>query len=187
MFLLTRAIPDSVTYFYLFWLPAYFQDVRHYDLEMVGKLLWIPFLCADVGALGGAWLSSALIKRGMGTDRGRKVVLYLSACFPILGAGAFLAPTHTLALALVSLALLGHFSWATNIHTVVTEITPRRHVAALYGVTGAVGTLMGVLTQPLIGRAVDMSGYGAPFVGTAVVYILALTMLKFAGKIERIE
>jgi ACS family hexuronate transporter-like MFS transporter len=187
LFLLARAFPDAVTFFYLFWLPPYFQDVRHYDLEKVGKLLWIPFFCADLGALGGAWLSSALIRRGWGLHAGRRAVLFSSAVCPMLGACAFLVGPHTLALALVSLAMLGHFSWSANIQTVVTEITPPDHVAALYGLTGATGTLIAALTQPLIGRSVDRLGYAPSFVGTAVVYALALVMLISAGKIETIK
>lgn len=186
-FLLARAFPDTVTFFYLFWLPGYFQVARHYDLQKVGKLLWIPFFCADLGALGGAWLSSAFIKRGMGLDRARKVALVLSAICPIAGAAAYLAPTHTLALALVSLALFGHFSWSSNMQTVITEVMPRKHLATLYGLTGAAGTLMAALTQPLIGRAVDLAGYGPAFLGTAVAYILALSMLFSAGRIEEIH
>ncbi|MEW5976241.1 MAG: MFS transporter [Acidobacteriota bacterium] len=187
LFLLARAFPDTVTFFYLFWLPGYFQVARHYDLETIGKLLWIPFFCADLGALAGSWLSSALIRRGMGLDKGRKVALVLSAMGPIVGAAAFLAPTHSLALALVSLALFGHFSWSSNMQTVITEVMPPKHVATLYGLTGAVGTLMAAVTQPLVGRAVDLAGYGPAFLGTAVAYVLALLMLFSAGRIEEIQ
>jgi len=187
LFLLARAFPDTVTFFYLFWLPGYFQVARHYDLEKVGKLLWIPFFCADVGALGGAWLSSTFIQRGMGLDQGRKLALVLSAICPIVGAAAYLAPTPPLALALVSLALFGHFSWSSNMQTVITEVMPRKHVATLYGLTGAVGTLMAAVTQPLVGRAVDVAGYGPAFLGTAVAYVLALLMLFSAGRIEEIH
>ena len=186
LFLSARVFSDSVTYFYLYWLPGYFQDIRHYDLQKVGKLLWIPFFCADLGALGGAWLSSAFIQRGLGLDRGRKLALFLSAIGPIVGAGAYLAPTHLLALALVSLALFGHFSWSSNINTVITEVVPRRHVATLYGLVGAMGALMGALTQLLVGRSVDLVGYGPAFLGTAVAYLLALLMLFSAGRIEQI-
>lgn len=186
LFLLARAFPDTVTFFYLFWLPGYFQDVRHYDLEKIGKLLWIPFFCADLGAVGGAWLSSALIQHGLGLDRGRKLALLFSAICTIIGAGAYVAPTHPLALALVSLALFGHFSWSSNMQTVITEVMPRKHVATLYGLTGAMGTLMAALTQPLVGRSVDIVGYGPAFLGTAMAYGLALVMLFSAGKIEQI-
>jgi ACS family hexuronate transporter-like MFS transporter len=187
LLLSARAITDAVWYFYLFWLPGYFQDVRAYDLERVGKLLWIPYFCADVGALGGAWLSSVLIQRGMGLDRGRKTVLIGSAILCVVGAGAFFVPVSSLALGLVSLALFGHLSWSSNLHTVITEVTPPKHVAVLYGITGAAGTLMGAITQPLVGRAVDGVGYGPAFVGAGMTYLLALGLLLGAGKIETIQ
>ncbi len=49
--LLARAVTDAVWTFYLFWMPGYFQEGRGFDLRAVGMLLWIPFLCADAGAL----------------------------------------------------------------------------------------------------------------------------------------
>ena len=186
-FLFARAFPDAVTFFYLFWLPGYFQDVRHYDLKKVGTLLWIPFFCAGLGALAGGWLSGALIRRGQGLSQSRKTALFLSAGCCILGATAFLAPTPTLALELVSLALFGHFAWSSNIQTVVTEVVPRKHMATLYGITGAVGTLIAALTQPLVGYAVDVVGYGPAFIGTAATYMLALGMLLGGGKIKSID
>ena len=140
-----------------------------------------------MGALAGAWFSSALITRGLGLDRSRRTALLLSGLCAIAGASAFLAPNHLLALALASLALFGHFAWSSNMQTVVTEIMPRKHMATLYGLTGAAGTLLAALTQPLVGRAVDSVGYGPPFAGTAVSYVLALTMLLCAGKVEQIR
>jgi len=146
-----------------------------------------PIFCAGLGALGGAWLSSALMQRGLGLDRARKIPLFLSATCSIVGSGAFLAPSHIVALVLVSVALFGHFAWSSNIQTVITEVLPRKHLAALYGATGAAGTLMGAVTQPLVGYSVDRVGYGPAFAGTALTYILAISMLFGAGKIERIE
>ena len=119
-----RASADAAWYFYLFWIPGYFQDVRRFDLASVGRFLWIPFFSAGVGALAGAWASSGLIRRGLGLDRSRKTILFASASLCVVGASACFAPAAYLALALVSLALFGHQSFGSNIHTVITEITP---------------------------------------------------------------
>jgi len=86
--------------------------------------------------------------------------------------------------AALSVALFGHLSWATNVHTAVSEISPRRHQAVLYGITGAAGTLAGALTQPLIGYVVDVAGYAPAFVCVGVVYLLAIASLLAAGRIE---
>ena len=185
--LAARASTDAAWYFYLFWIPGYFQDVRRFDLATVGRFLWIPFFCAGVGALTGAWASSALIRRGLGLDRSRKTILFASASFCVVGASACFAPTAYLALALVSLALFGHQSYGSNIHTVITEITPPRHIAVLYGITGAAGTLLGAAAQLAIGRVIDLFGYKPAFVWAGGMAVLAAIFLLAAGTIERIR
>jgi ACS family hexuronate transporter-like MFS transporter len=184
--LTARAAGDAAWYFYLFWMPGYFQEVRKLDLATVGRLLWIPYLAAGLGALAGAWASSALMRRGLGLDPSRKSILYASAVLCVAGASACFAPGSYLALTLVSLALFGHQSWSSNIHTVILEITPPAHVAVLYGITGAAGTLMGALAQLVIGPVVDSTGYTPVFVGAGLLYVLALSLLTAAGKIEPI-
>lgn len=183
----SRAMTDAAWYFYLFWTPGYFQEVRGFTPAQVGALLWIPYFCGGVGSVGGAWLSSALIARGWSVDRGRKAVLYAALLVAALGGGAFWIASPLAALAVVSLALMGHQAFASNIHTVITEISPPRHVAVLYGITGAAGTLLGALSQPLIGRVVDLQGYGAVFAAAGLLYIAGAILLFAMGRIEPIS
>jgi MFS transporter, ACS family, hexuronate transporter len=185
--LAARALTDGAWYFYLFWIPGYFQEARHFDLGMIGRWLWIPFFAANVGSLAGAWASSALLARGFALDRSRKGVLIPAAVLGGLGALTHVALNPFAGLGLVSVALFGQFAWASNIHTVITEITPRRHMAVLYGITGSAGTLVGALTQPLIGRVVDTGGYAPVFAGAGAAYALALALLLAAGRIEPIR
>jgi MFS transporter, ACS family, hexuronate transporter len=182
----SRAISDATWYFYLFWIPAYFQEIRGFDTAMVGKLLWIPFFASGVGALAGAWASSALIQRGVALDRARKSVLILSALTCLAGASAFLVSPFQ-ALALVTMGLFGYQSWASNLHTAITEVSPSQHTSVLYGITGASGALLGAITQPMIGRVIDGYGYNPVFVGVGLLHFLALVLLLSAGKIEPIQ
>jgi ACS family hexuronate transporter-like MFS transporter len=80
-----RALSDGAWWFFLFWTPAYFQEVRGFDLSMVGRWLWVPYLGADLGALGGGWLAAMLIQRGLDRSLGRKLVLIPSAMLAMLG------------------------------------------------------------------------------------------------------
>ena len=57
----------------------------------------------------------------------------------------------------------------------------------LYGITGAAGTLMGALTQLVIGPVVDTLGYRSVFVGAGLAYVLAAFLIIAAGKIEPIH
>jgi len=183
--LAARALSDGAWWFFLFWTPGYFQEVRNFDLQMVGRWLWLPYLGADLGALAGGWLAAMLIRAGWGASRGRKLVLVPSAILGPLGALVHFVGDPFLAVGLLSVALFGHLSWATNIHTAISEISPPQHQAVLYGITGAAGTLAGALTQPLIGYVVDLAGGYAPvFVCVGVVYLLAIASLAAAGRIE---
>lgn len=185
--LAARTMTDSAWYFYLFWLPGYFQEARGLDLKMIGLMLWIPYFMADVGALAGAWASSGLIRRGRSVNFARKAVLLPSATLASCGTLAYFAGSPAAAVAVMSLALFGHLSWSSNIHTVITEITPPRHVAMLYGITGASGTLLGALTQPLIGYLVDLTGYAPAFLYAGAAYWAAISLALAAGRIERIQ
>lgn len=185
--LAARTMTDSAWYFYLFWLPGYFQQVRGFDLKMVGLTLWIPYLAADIGALAGAWASSGLIRRGHSVNFSRKAILVPSATLASLGTLTYFAGSPYLGLAVVSLAMFGHLSWSSNIHTVITEITPPRHVATLYGITGASGTLLGAITQPVIGYLVDVSGYAPAFLYAGGAYFAAITLALAAGRVEPIR
>jgi len=185
-FLMARAITDVVWLFYLFWMPGYFQEVRGFGLVAVARLLWIPFFSADIGALAGAWTSSGLVKRGWSVDRSRKLVLYVSAGLGALGAFAPFVSSAYAALGIVSLVLFAQLSWSSNVHTTITEITPKRHVAILYGITGAAGNGIGAFAQPLIGRLVDSHGYAPAFVCTGFIYLAAALFILMAGRIEPI-
>jgi ACS family hexuronate transporter-like MFS transporter len=182
-----RSCSDAAWYFYLFWMPGYFQEVRGLSLATIGRSFWIPYLAAGIGAVSGAWASSALLQRGFGLDFSRKAVLFPSAALCALGAAAGFMPGYPVALATFSVALFGHQAWSSNIHTVITEISPPAHVAVLYGITGAAGTLIGALTQLVIGPVVDAVGYNPVFVGAGLMYITAAALVMCAGRIECIR
>jgi ACS family hexuronate transporter-like MFS transporter len=182
-----RGCSDIAWFFYLFWIPAYFQDVRGLSLARVGKLLWIPYFCSFIGALAGAAASGALIRKGWGVSRSRKTVLLAAAFLAAISACAGFASLTVLALALVSLALFSHQIWSTNIHTAITEISPSKHVAILYGISGAGGTFVGAGAQLVIGRLIDLHGYKPAFVGAGGMYVLAAGLLLSAGVLEPIR
>jgi ACS family hexuronate transporter-like MFS transporter len=102
----------------------------------------------------------------------------------MLSASACFAPAVYLALTLVALALFAHQSWSANIHTVITEISPSKHVSILYGITGAAGTLLGAASQLAIGHVIDLHGYTPAFVWAGGMYVLAMILLVSAGTLE---
>ena len=66
--LLARFFPDPVLYFAIFWLPEYLQKERGFNLAMVGKYAWVPFLFGGVGYVVGGGRSGFLMRRGADAD-----------------------------------------------------------------------------------------------------------------------
>lgn len=182
--LIARVLTDVCWWFLLFWIAPYFQDERGFTLEMVGWWLWVPFLGADLGSLAGGWLAAMLIQRGLSKSAGRKVVLVPGALLGALASLAYFVDSPAWAIALLSVAFFGHFSCATNVHTAISEISPKRHQAVLYGITGAAGTLASASTQPAIGYVVDRGWYLIPFVCVGAAYLLAVAAIFAVGRIE---
>ena|SRR5271157_716937 len=185
--LAARACADAAWYFYLFWIPGYFQEARGLSLARVGRILWVAYFCAFIGPFAGASASSVLIRRGWGLYRSPKTVMLVFAFLCAFSASAGFAPNTSLAMALVSLALLSHQAMSTNLHTVITEISPPKHVAILYGMTGAAGTFIGAASQLVIGPIIDLHGYKPAFVWAAGMYVLAAGLLVSAGVLEPIR
>ena len=78
-FMLGKFLTDPVWWLYLFWIPDFLNRNHGIDLQPVGPPLVVIYLVADVGSIGGGWLSSALIKRGWTVNAGRKTAMLVCA------------------------------------------------------------------------------------------------------------
>jgi nitrate/nitrite transporter NarK len=72
-------LTDAVWWFYLFWTGKFLFDQFGLDIRGIGIPLAIIYVLADVGSIGGGWLSSAFIKRGWTINRSRKLTMLLCA------------------------------------------------------------------------------------------------------------
>ena len=114
---LGRVGSDPVWYLYLFWLPDYFQRVRHMSLVEIGIYAWIPFLFADLGAVCGGFISDRLIRRGWSAPRGRFAVLTCIAALAPLGAFVGYMESTGAAIAITCLIAFLCQAWSTNMAT----------------------------------------------------------------------
>lgn len=70
---------DAVWWFYLFWGAKFLYDRFGLDIKGLALPLIIIYVLADVGSIGGGWLSSFFIKRGWPINRARKTTLFICA------------------------------------------------------------------------------------------------------------
>jgi ACS family hexuronate transporter-like MFS transporter len=153
---LARALTDPISYFLNFWIPKYLQAERGFTLAALGRYGWIPFAALAAGNIFSGAMPRWLISRGWPLDRARKAtMLAVSLAMPVLCFLVTRVESQTSALAVVSALFFGHSAWG-NI-TLPAEVFPRHAVGTVTGLGGALGGLVGVVTQLAIGRVVRLS------------------------------
>ena len=70
---------DPIWWFYLYWIPNFLRQNHGLDLSTIGLPLIVIYVIADVGSIGGGWLSSTLIKRGWSINSARKTAMLVCA------------------------------------------------------------------------------------------------------------
>jgi MFS transporter, ACS family, hexuronate transporter len=70
---------DVAWWFYSFWVGKFFFDQYGLSIKTLAVPLMIIFVSADIGSVGGGWLSSHLLKRGWTVNRARKSTMLLCA------------------------------------------------------------------------------------------------------------
>lgn len=174
---LVRALTDPISYFLLFWIPLYFQQKHGFDLKQIGMFIWIPYAVAAIGNVFGGALPRWLISRGWELNLARKLTMGLMTCLMLVF--CMIVPqvaNPALALAIVAGMTFCHASWG-NI-TLPAEVFPKNAVGTVTGLGGALGSLMGALSQLYIGNVVDVYGFTPIFIACAGLYPLALLLVQ---------
>ena len=174
---LSRLASDPVWYFYLFWLPDYFQRIRHLSLAEIGLYGWIPFLFADLGCIVGGLASDRLIRRGWPAARARFAVLCAVALLAPFGACVGLMENTAAAIAVTCMITFLCQVWSTNIATLSADLTPRNATATVMGLMGTAGSTGGLVFAQLLGFTIATFGYSSAFGIAAVMHPIALATL----------
>ncbi|RIV22554.1 MFS transporter [Fibrisoma montanum] len=180
-----KGLIDPIYWFFLFWLPSYFSSTFQLDLKKPSLELMIIYTATTIGSIGGGYLSSRLIKRGWGTLRARKTVLF---AFAILELSIILAQFATdvwVAVGLISLAVAVHQAWATNIFTLASDLFPKQAVSSAAGIAGMAGAVGGIFFPMLVGSLLDTykaagnlaGGYNILFTLCGCTYLVAWTII----------
>jgi ACS family hexuronate transporter-like MFS transporter len=74
-----KFLTDPVWWFYLFWLPAYFQETFGLTLMQLPVPMLVLYNASSVGSIGGGWISSSLISRGWTANGARKTAMLICA------------------------------------------------------------------------------------------------------------
>ena len=177
-FMIGKFMTDPIWWLYLFWIPDFFHRNHGIDLKTIGPPLVVIYLVADVGSIGGGWLSSSLIKRGWTVNAARKCAMLIcaSAVLPMVFASG--AKNVWVAVALVSIAAAAHQGWSANLFTTASDMFPRKAVGSVVGLGGMAGAVGGMLIAKLTGYILQATGsYLSVFFIAAFTYLVALLII----------
>ncbi len=178
-FMIGKFLTDPVWWFYLYWVPKFLNKEYGLTLDTIGPPLIVIYLVADVGSVGGGWLSSALIKRGWTVNRGRKTAMLICAVsvLPIMYASQ--ADSLWLAVGLLGLATAAHQGWSANLFTITSDMFPRRAIGSVVGLGGMAGSIGGMLIATATGLILELTGsYMVLFVLAGLLYLTALLVIQ---------
>lgn len=176
---IARFLGDPTWWLYLVWLPLYLFRARGLTIQAIGASAWIPFMCADAGALLGGWFSGWLIQRG-GWDpvRARNAAIAFAAVLSPAGILVAEVKSPVEAIALISLVLFLFQFWVNNVQVLTTDLFPRELVASVSGLAGmaaGIGAMIFILST---GWIVDRLGYSPVLIASGFLLPVATIALK---------
>jgi len=172
-----KFLSDAAWYFYLFWLPKYLYDARHFDIKSVGAVAWIPNAAAGIGCLTGGWFSSRLVRQKFSANAARKLTMGLSVAVMPMILLVTRAPIAW-AIAIFSLAYFGQQSWSTLIMVLPADLFPSKVVGSVAGLIGFGGAMGGIVFGELAGHLLDHGfGYETVFQLAATFHVIAFLVI----------
>lgn len=184
-----KFLTDPIWWFYLYWVPKFLNNNHGITLDKIGVPLIIIYVMADVGSIGGGWLSSFFIKKGWTVNKGRKAAMLICTLSVVPIVFASMASDLWLAVALLSLATAAHQGWSANLFTTVSDVFPRKAVASVVGLGGMAGAIGGMLIATIAGLILEFTGsYMILFIIAGSAYLISFALYSYlVPKLETIE
>jgi len=177
-FAIGKFLTDPIWWVWLFWLPPFLNQKFGLDITKLGPPLIVIYIIADIGSIGGGWLSSYLIKRGRSVNAARKTAMLICAVCVIPVVFATSTSNLWVSVILISIAAAAHQGWSANIFTTASDMFPRQAVGSVVGFGGMAGSIGGMILQASVGYIVVYTGsYFSVFIIAASAYLVALLIM----------
>ena len=179
-FIVGKMMADPVWWFYLYWLPKFLDSKYNVKLAQVAAPIIVVYLIADVGSVGGGWISSTLIKRGWSVNWARKVTMLAMALLIVPTTLVSRAPSMWAAVLIVGVAAAAHQAWSANVYTLASDMFPKSAVGSVVGIGAFAGAMGGVAFQRITGRVLQANGsdYSSIFVVCGLAYVSAWAIIQ---------
>ena len=186
-FAIGKFLTDPIWWIYLFWVPDFLQRQHGLDLKSFGLPIAVIYIIADVGSVGGGYISSWMIKHGYTVNRSRKTAMLICALAVIPIVIASWTSSLWLAVILIGIAAAAHQGWSANLFTLTSDTFPKQAVGSVVGIGGMLGAVGGMVIAPLVGYILaSTSSYVPIFIIAASAYLIALLIIHLlAPKLEQ--
>jgi len=186
-FIAGKFFTDPIWFFFLFWLPSYFNTYFNLDLKKPSLPLVIVYAGTMIGSIGGGYLSSWLIKKGWPVYRARKAALLISAICVIPIIATRYTSNIWVVVALISLSVAANQAWSANIFAIVPDMFPKKAISSVVGLGGMAGAIGSVLFPLFIGFILEfyknagniVAGYNIIFLVCGSSFLIAWVIIHF--------
>ena len=184
-FMVGKFMTDAVWWFFLFWLPQYFNSRFGMDMTHMSLPLVAVYVVSTIGSVYGGWLPKGYTRLGMDLKKARLAAMLTCACcvLPVISVGSL--NSVWIAVGLLALAAAAHQGWSANIFTTASDMFPSEHVGTVVSFGQVAGALGGAIFQPIAGnilqRAKELhtqSGFVPLFIYSGCAYLVAWLLLR---------
>ncbi len=147
-FAIGKGFTDGVWWFYLFYLPQFFNRNYGLDLKHAYWIIVTIYVISTVGSIFGGSLSGALMARGYSINSGRKLAMLFMAILvlPLVlvpHMGQLFPANPWPATLIIALAAAAHQGWSANLFSTPGDMFPSTAVSTIVGIGGAAGAAGG--------------------------------------------
>jgi len=176
-------------YFYVTWLPTYFNEARHLDLKSVAFFSIAPLFFGGLGNPASVFLSSRLAPFIGGVAQTRRLMAYIG----FAGAAGFLILSTTLTDPLYATLAIGMASFSNDLVMPGAWGTCMdiggKHAGSLSGAMNMSGNIGGALSPLAIGYILDWTNHNwnLTFYVSAAIYLGGILCWMFLDPVTPIE
>jgi ACS family hexuronate transporter-like MFS transporter len=168
-----------VWWFYLNWVPGFLS--KQYGINLMEAMLplVVIYCMADIGSVGGGWLSSHLIKRGVKTLRARKIAFLVCGLCVLPVFMASQVDNVWWAVLLIGVAASAHQGYSANVYTIVSDTMPQSAVGSVVGIGGFAAYIVSMFVSMGVGRLLDAThgNYSILFGIASSLYLIGLVIM----------
>ncbi len=176
-FIVAKFLTDPVWWFFLIWLPDFFNKTRGLDIKNSWLLLVSIYGIITLLSIAGGWATGWLASRGWSITRARKTGMFVCAIC-VLPIALVTQVSDWTAVFFIGLAGAAHQAWSANLYSTVSDMFPKSVVASLIGIGSTAGSIGGMAFPIVTGVVLDkfVNGYGIIFGFCSVAYLLAFVL-----------